>query len=156
VAVVAEKVETSAIGRALGLAGYGTEKAFEQDEDDEGQPLLADSPVRFPGSADNKSVGTTEAKADRLDYFDADKVKYQSVGGKKKITISDGEIAASSFTREPLRKAGFAEVDEWEPDADIVHQLAELVRVYYKKNGEYKNIVTVRKVDELDEMPKTA
>jgi hypothetical protein len=45
---VVEKVETSAIGRALGAAGYGTDKAFEDDEDDEGQSFIADSPQTPP------------------------------------------------------------------------------------------------------------
>lgn len=45
-----EKAETAAIGRAMAVAGYGTEAAIDLDEGEfRGQINLPDAPVRVPG-----------------------------------------------------------------------------------------------------------
>lgn len=75
---ILEKVETSAIGRALGAAGYGTDKAFEDDEQDGDVPFIADAPreagVSSAGKAASRSSNsqpqsapTTEASSGASD-----------------------------------------------------------------------------------------
>jgi hypothetical protein len=73
-----EKAETSAIGRALAILGYGTQ--FALSDLDEGQ-RLADSPV-VDVKATKKEEPATEKKA-------AEPVKKAGFGVKKETTQSD-------------------------------------------------------------------
>lgn len=95
-----EKAETAAIGRALAIAGYGTQ--FTGDEWDEGDDL-ADSPVQRNESAQSKTTNMDDIITSGTVMVNEVKVEAR---GKNKLIIL-GEVGI--WTREPFRALGYPE-----------------------------------------------
>ena len=136
-----EKAETAAIGRALALAGFGTMNAADELDDTE---YLSDSPTSKtktaapapeppPGFRPGKNKAP-ETKRDIGTFVEV----CQTRDGKNFLRVDNG---ATTFTREPFRRAGIA-CENWTTPGEK-HLLEKPVTIYYTEEGNSKAIVKV-------------
>lgn len=154
-----EKAETSAIGRALAHAGYGTQFALDMDDDDEGS-YLSDSPVEKSEPAKpkntinspfNKSNGAAVnptpapgqfAAQERVGICGQVKVKMTANGKlyySAILTDDEQDLAASAWTREPFKAVGI-DTSQWKDEVDKTYYFPDIL-VYYTKNEKGYNSV---------------
>lgn len=157
-----EKAETAAIGRALALAGFGTQFAegFEDSEDDH----LADSPSDKP-KAQSKAKSTPQQKEHPHMAGETMAVTLSGLTVRARrdnpdrnvlaFKVKGAEIEVYAFSRDKFRERGWIEGNEWGDRKE--YRITQLIpaQVKYVIDEDNSGYWVVKEVD-LNPLQKAA
>lgn len=138
-----EKAETAAIGRALALAGFGTQFANEYDDDDN---HLADSPQPArtakqrktppaPANGNGKAAPTPAASGDAVDVMLVSFERRTSKDGRPYLLFkTDTGESIAAYSSQLFREAGIAPdgFADWQMSEPIPARIAKGANGYWQ------------------------